>query len=95
MNTTDAKLSTEPEKYLLCPETFRYITNPAFAALWEPYLDEGYSYTAVGQIFGVSRNTVKRFFPDRGWTMKQSLELGTFMKHHNAKMRKATFARSM
>lgn len=48
--------------------------NPEFVALWEPYLDEGMSAKAVGEIFGVAHSTVARHYPGRGWSPEQKLE---------------------
>lgn len=75
------------------PEKYRGRSlNPEYVALWEPYLDEGMPYAHVAEIFGVKGITVRRYYPGRGWTQRQCAELGTFMKHHNEKMRKTTYA---
>lgn len=57
--------------------------NPAFVALWESYLDEGMSATAVAQIFGVAHSTVARNYPGRGWTPEQKLEHSFFIRRLN------------
>lgn len=59
-------------------------------ANWKAALDEGMGYKHVAEVFGVSRTTIMRHLPGRGWTHKQVSEHGTFMKHHNEKMRKLT-----
>lgn len=45
-------------------------------------------YQHVAEAFGVSKVTVMKYLPGRGWTHKQVTEHGTFMKHHNEKVRK-------
>lgn len=92
MNTTVASV-TLPEKYVRHPSNNTMMVNPEYAALWESYLDEGMPYSRVAEIFGVHRNVVAKYYPGRGWTRKQCVELGTFMKHHNEKMRKSTFGK--
>jgi len=72
-----------PEKYV-----GRHIMNPEYVALWEPYLDEGMGYRHVAEMFGVHANTVSKYYPGRGWTQPEAAALGTFMKHHNEKMRR-------
>lgn len=42
----------------------------------------------VAEVFGVSKQTVINYYPGRGWTHAQLSAHGTFMKHHNEKMRK-------
>ena len=37
-------------------------------------LDEGLSYTGVGQVLGFSRRTVTAHVPGRGWTQRQGGE---------------------
>ena len=78
---------TWPDKYVASTTGWRRI-NPEFAALWEPYLDEGYGYIHVAQIFGVDKGTVRKHFPGKGWTHEQLSAHGTFMKHNNEKLRK-------
>lgn len=58
-------------------------------ASWESYLDEGMPYSAVADIVGAQRHTIAKHYPGRGMPMKEKLALGTFVKHNNAKMRKA------
>lgn len=48
--------------------------NPEFVKLWESYLDEGMSRTAVAEVFGVSAKSVRKYYPDRGWDAKTQLE---------------------
>lgn len=62
--------------------------NPEYVALWESYLDEGLSAQHVAEIFGVATTSVLMYYPGRGWTREEARAHGTFMKHHNAKMRK-------
>jgi uncharacterized protein YjcR len=62
--------------------------NPEFMARMEPYFEEGYSYKAVGEIFGVDQKTVKNWFPGRGWTYDQARELAAMTRQHNRDMRK-------
>ena len=66
--------------------------NPDFVALWKPCLEEGMSYKHVAEMFGVSKGSVRNAYPGMGWTMEQAREMGTFMKHHNQRMRKSAFA---
>lgn len=73
-----------PEKYL----GKGTVVNPEYAALWGPHLDEGMGYKHVAEIFGVHKHTVRKYYPGRGWTQRQAAELGTYMKHHNERMRK-------
>lgn len=40
-------------------------------ANWEAALDEGMGYKHVGEVFGVSRVTVAKYLPGRGWNRKQ------------------------
>jgi hypothetical protein len=61
--------------------------NPAFIALWEPYLDEGMPGKAVAEIFGVKKHTVYRHYPGRSWSHQQVSEMGTFMRNYNRRMR--------
>lgn len=82
-------MTSTPEKQL--PEKYRgRAINPEYTALWESYLDEGMGYKHVGEMFGVSEWTVAKYYPGRGWTHAQAVEMGTFMKHHNERMRKVT-----
>lgn len=48
-------------------------------------------YQHVAEAFGVSKGTVRKYLPGRGWTRKQITSHGTYMKHHNEKMRKANY----
>lgn len=73
-----------PEKYLNRAKRL----NPEYIALWESYLDEGMPILYVAEMFGVDEETVARHYPGRGWTHAQVSAHGTFMKHHNEKMRK-------
>jgi hypothetical protein len=73
-------------KWVSCRGGYTY--NPEFVKLWESYLDEGMSASAVAQVFGVHKGTVLNHYPGRGWTTAQGLELGTYMKHHNERMRR-------
>jgi uncharacterized protein YjcR len=50
-------------------------------------LDEGYSYDACADIYGISANAIRKHHPGKGWTYHQARQLGTYMKHHNHKMR--------
>lgn len=65
--------------------------NPEFVKLWESYLDEGMPYKYVAEVFGVHWTTVRAHYPGRGWKKPQIDAHGTFMKHHNEKMRKAAY----
>jgi len=65
--------------------------TPEVIAEWSARLDEGYGYQHVAEMYGVSKVTVRKYLPGRGWTRKQVTEHGTFMKHHNEKMRKITY----
>ena len=89
VNTTAAS-ETLPAKYLPGQGCIRKI-NPEFVALWEPYLDEGMGYKHVAEVFGVGKDIVRKHYPGKGWTHEQVSEHGTFMKHHNEKMRKAAY----
>lgn len=62
--------------------------TPEVLANWEAALDEGYGYQHVAEMYGVHRDTIRKHLPGRGWTHKQATEHGTFMKHHNEKMRR-------
>lgn len=57
--------------------------NPEFVKLWESYLDEGMSATAVAELFGVAHSTVARNYPGRGWTPEQALEHSFTVKRLN------------
>lgn len=48
--------------------------NPEYVALWESYLDEGMSGKGVADIFGVNKNTVAKYYPDKVWTREQQFE---------------------
>jgi hypothetical protein len=89
VSVTQPRTYTKAEKYVDGRPNKGY--HPEMVAQWETYLDEGYSYRAIAEIFGVDREKVRKRLPGRGWTHKQAVELGTFMKHHNEKMRKATY----
>lgn len=56
-------------------------------ARWGKLLDEGWSYKEIARTEGRHRRTIARWVPGRGWTRDQISGLGTFMKHHNEKMR--------
>ena len=58
---------------------------------WKSYLDEGMPYRRVAEVVGVHRDTIRKYLPGMGWTPEQSREFGTFMKHHNEKMRKSVY----
>ena len=73
--------STTPGKY-----------TAADIALWRSYLAEGMPYRRVAEIVGVDRETIARHLPGMGWTQQQGRELGTYMKHHNQKMRAVKLA---
>lgn len=62
--------------------------NPEYVALWESYLDEGMAFQHVGELFGVDGSTVRRHYPDKGWTPDQARELGLTMKNHNRRMKR-------
>lgn len=57
--------------------------NPEFVKLWEPYLDEGMSRTAVAEVFGVAATSVRKYYPDRGWDAKTRLEHSLAVKALN------------
>lgn len=57
-------------------------------AKWDAALEEGMGFQHVAELYGVSKHTVAKYFPGKGWTKQQAREHGTFMKHHNAKMQK-------
>lgn len=80
MNTT-ATSATQPEKYLKVKNVRRL--NPEYVALWESYLDEGYSGKAVAEMFGVAKHTVYRFYPDKVWTNKQASAHGKLVRKLN------------
>lgn len=65
--------------------------TPERIAEWSAALDDGMGYKHVAESFGVAITTVRKYLPGRGWTRKQVTEHGTFMKNHNAKMRKLTY----
>ena len=62
--------------------------TPEALANWDAALTEGYGFQHVAEMYGVSKQTVAKYFPGRGWTKDQARAHGTFMKHNNAKMRK-------
>jgi uncharacterized protein YjcR len=64
---------------------------PETVAEWSKALDDGMAYQHVAEAFGVAKSTVRKYLPGRGWTRKQITEHGRYMKHHNAKMAKATY----
>lgn len=76
-----------PEKYISQKHGGRKL-NPEFVALWESYLDEGMPYLYVAEMFGVSKDAVRRHYPGRGWTSAEVSAHGTFMRRHNKEMRK-------
>ena len=80
-------IQTDVPKYLSTRGAVKKI-NPEYMALMEPYLEEGMHIKGIAEVFGVHQDTVHKFFPGRGWTLKQRQELGTAMKHFNQKMRK-------
>jgi hypothetical protein len=65
-------IDTEVPKYVKGKGNFLKM-NPEYVALWRPYLDEGMSATAVGEIFGVATSTVMDHYPGAGWTPEQAL----------------------
>lgn len=91
--STTAESATLPEKYLITPQGV--VMNPEYVALWEPYLEEGMGYKHVAEVFGVGKSTVRNHYPGRGWTHRQVVEQGRFMRDHNRKMQSATFAKQM
>jgi uncharacterized protein YjcR len=72
------------------PNQHRKVTEEAIAE-WSKALDDGMGYQHVAEAFGVSKGTVRKYLPGRGWTRKQITSHGTYMKHHNEKMRKANY----
>lgn len=79
-------------KYIKVGRTRQY--NPEFIKLWEPYLDEGMALQHVAEIFGVTKYAVGRYYPGRGWDNRDCLALGTYMKHHNQKLKKLGLVKS-
>ncbi len=63
-------------------------TTQEAIAEWSKALDEGMGYQHVAEVFKVSKKTVIKYLPGRGWTPEQIRAHGVFMKHHNEKMRK-------
>jgi hypothetical protein len=57
-------------------------------ALWKTYLDEGMPYRQVAEVVGVYRETISRHLPGMGMPIEEARKLGTFMKHHNHRMRR-------
>lgn len=82
MNTTAAS-ATLPKKNLKGTKL-----NPEYIALWESYLDEGLSVKHVAEIFAVSKDTVNKYYPGRGWTHEQVTAHGIAVRQYNQKMRK-------
>jgi hypothetical protein len=67
-------ITTEMPKYVSVKGGPKRMLNPEFVALWESYLDEGLSAKAVGEIFGVPKESVLKYYPGRGWNAQQKLE---------------------
>lgn len=78
-----AASGTLPSKYVRNPRGGRPLMNPAYVALWESYLDEGYSGKAVAELFGVMKHTVYRYYPDKVWTSKQASAHGKLVRKLN------------
>jgi hypothetical protein len=75
---------TDVPKYLPSKRGRKQLAfNPEFVKLWEPYLDEGMSRTAVAEVFGVAATTVRKYYPDRGWDAKTMLEHSFTMRALN------------
>lgn len=62
--------------------------NPDYVALWESYLDEGMSGQHVAEIFGVHKNTVAKYYPDKVWSPEQQFQHFQDMRDSAHKMRK-------
>jgi response regulator of citrate/malate metabolism len=65
--------------------------TPEVIAEWSKALDEGMSYQHIGEQFKVSKATVRKYLPGRGWTRKQITSHGVLVRQHNEKMRKANY----
>lgn len=64
----------------------------ADVALWKTYLDEGMPYRKVAEVVGAHRDTIRKHLPGMGMPKEEARKLGTFMKHHNHRMRKLAHA---
>lgn len=57
-------------------------------ALWSGMLDDGMGYQHIAEVLKVSKHTVRRYLPGRGWTPTAIRQHGTFVKNVNEKIRK-------
>lgn len=62
--------------------------TPEEVAQWEKMLDDGMSYREIRRTSGRGHSTIAKYLPGRGWSQDEGRALGTFMKHHNERMRK-------
>lgn len=67
-------VQTDIPKYVSPKGGPKRMLNPEYVALWEPHLAEGLSAKHVGEIFGVSKESVLKYYPGRGWNAKQKIE---------------------
>jgi transposase len=77
-----AESGTLPEKYIPAKTRWR-VMNPEYVALWGKYLDEGYAIKHVAEIFGVHTQTVRQYYPGRGWSSKQASAQGKTVRKLN------------
>lgn len=78
-----------PPKYVPREDGNGIRMNPAFIALWEPYLAEGMPGSAVAEIFGVNKHSVYKYCRGRGWSHQQVSEMGAYISRYGRKLRSA------
>lgn len=86
-----ATIVTDVPKYIHQAQGGGHQVNPAYIALWESYLDEGMSPKHVAEMFGVHPVTVRKYYPDKKWTMDQARDLSLATRNFNRAMKKATY----
>lgn len=62
--------------------------TPEILAEWDRMLSEGYAYKHIAEIYHVSKATVQRQFPGRGWTQEQIVAHGTLVRNGNRALAK-------
>jgi uncharacterized protein YjcR len=55
--------------------------SPEEVANWKAALEEGYGYQHVAEMYGVSKQTVRKYLPGMGWTPQQIRAHGAYMRN--------------
>jgi hypothetical protein len=55
--------------------------TPEELAIMKQCVDDGWSLFEMRKTYGWHNVTVKKYFPDAGWTVREGAKLGAFILH--------------